>query len=153
MPRAKHKSAGAGRRRKKAAAKAGTSKAEAEIVTSTMNANAVAAPPPEEAATTEMPSSEPDRAAPALMLPDCLDSSAAAAIKEMLLAQRGDALVIDASQIRRVGVQSLQVLVAAARTWQSDGKSYRLENPSPEFLETIALVGLPREDLLLEGNR
>jgi anti-anti-sigma regulatory factor len=87
------------------------------------------------------------------MLPDCLDSSAAATIKEMLLARRGNALVVDASQVRRVGVQPLQVLVAAARTWQSDGQGYRLENPSPEFLETIALVGLPREDLLLEGNQ
>lgn len=153
MPRVKHKSASVSHRRKKAPAKAGNSKAEAEIVTSTTNTNAVAASPPEDATTTEMPLDEPDRAALALMLPDCLDSSAAATIKEMLLARRGNALVVDASQVRRVGVQPLQVLVAAARTWQSDGQGYRLENPSPEFLETIALVGLPREDLLLEGNQ
>jgi anti-anti-sigma regulatory factor len=85
------------------------------------------------------------------MLPDCLDSSAASAIKEMLLARRGTAIVIDASEVRRVGAQSLQVLVAAARTWQADQQSYRMTSASAELLETIALIGLPHEDLLLEG--
>ena len=89
---------------------------------------------------------------PALMLPDCLDSSAAAAVKDMLLARRGNALVVDASQVRRVGAQSLQILVAAARTWQSDGHNYCVANSSSEFLDTIALIGLPREDLQLEGS-
>jgi len=87
----------------------------------------------------------------ALVLPDCLDSSAAFAVKDLLLARRGSALVVDASQVRRIGAQSLQVLVAAAQTWQADGVSYHVESPSPEFLDTIALIGLTREALLLEG--
>ena len=147
MPRAKQKPVGAGRRRKAApAAEADNSTAGAEAVTATMDVAAVDAFHPEDAAVTE-------RSPTALMLPDCLDSAAAITIKEMLLSQRGNALAVDASQVCRVGVQSLQVLVAAARTWQQDGLSYRLENPSPEFLETIALVGLPRQDLLLEGHQ
>jgi chemotaxis protein CheX len=87
-----------------------------------------------------------------LMLPDCLDSSAAVAVKEMLLARRGNALVVDAGQVRRVGAQSLQILIAAARTWQSDGQNYSVTNSSSELLDTIALIGLSREDLLLEGS-
>jgi len=87
-----------------------------------------------------------------MMLPDCLDSSAAPLLKDMLLTRRGNSIVIDASEVRRVGVQSLQVLVAAARTWQSDGQSYRMTNASTELLDTVALVGLPHEDLLLEGS-
>ncbi len=86
-----------------------------------------------------------------LTLPDCLDSAAAVAVKDMLLERRGSALVIDASHVRRVGAQSLQILVSAARTWAADGLSFSLTNASSEFLDTIALVGLPREDLLLEG--
>jgi anti-anti-sigma regulatory factor len=70
----------------------------------------------------------------------------------MLLAERGNAIVVDASEVRRVGVQSLQVLVAAARTWTSEGHSYRLTNASTELLEAVALIGLPHEDLLLEGS-
>lgn len=152
MPRAKHKSAGAGRRRKETSAKAREPKAQAETAMAIADVSADGASFPEEAIAAEIPSIGSDQASSPLLLPDCLDSSAAAAIKEMLLARRGNAIVIDASQVRRVGVQSLQVLVAAARTWQGDGQSYRLESPSSEFLETIALVGLPREDLLLEGT-
>ncbi len=88
----------------------------------------------------------------ALILPDCLDSSAASVVKDMLLARRGSALMVDASEVRRVGAQSLQILVAAARTWQADGHRYVLANASSEFLNTIALIGLPREDLMLEGS-
>lgn len=90
--------------------------------------------------------------AAALTLPENLDSAAAAAVKDMLMARRGTALVVDASQVRRAGMQSLQVLVSAARTWQADGKSYSLTNSSSELLDTVALIGLSREDLLLEGT-
>lgn len=88
----------------------------------------------------------------AVMLPECLDSAAASAVKDMLLARRGSPLVVDASQVRRVGAQSLQVLIAAARTWQADGQSYRLTNSSAELLDTLTLIGLPRDSLLLEGT-
>ncbi|HVX35188.1 MAG TPA: STAS domain-containing protein [Hyphomicrobium sp.] len=152
MPRAKQKSAGAGRRRKDVPVKPHGSKAEAEAAMTAAEAVAVVVSCPDEAVATDTPLVDSDQAPPALMLPDCLDSSAAIEIKEMLLAQLGNSIVVDASQVRRVGVQSLQVLVAAARTWQRNGHGYRLENPSSEFLETIALVGLPREDLLLEGT-
>ena len=148
MPRAKQKAVGAGRRQKTApVATPQPADMEAEVVIASMDEAALAMPHQEEMSATEA------QGLPALMLPDCLDSEAAITVKEMLLAQRGNALAVDASQVRRVGVQSLQVLVAAARAWQRDGLSYRLENPSPEFLVTISLVGLPRQDLLLEGHQ
>ena len=55
-------------------------------------------------------------------------------------------------QVRRVGAQSLQMLIAAARTWQADGMSYCVTNSSSELLDTIALIGLSREDLMLQGT-
>jgi anti-anti-sigma regulatory factor len=153
MPRAKQKTAGSKRGRKsETTAVAENSVVAAEFVPAEETAEAEAMPPDDTVAET-LPPTEQCRAEPALVLPDCLDSAAAITIKEMLLSQRGNALAVDASQVRRVGVQSLQVLVAAARAWQRDGLSYRLENPSPEFLETIGLVGLPRQDLLLEGHQ
>jgi len=154
MPRAKQKPASPSRRRKDASIEgAAHSTAELETAKIAAEVNPAAAFHSEEATDTELSPVTLDQAAPALILPDCLDSAAATTIKEMLLSQRGNVIAVDASQVRRVGVQSLQVLVAAARTWQRDGISYRLENPSPEFLETIALVGLPRQDLLLEGHQ
>ncbi len=87
----------------------------------------------------------------ALVLPDALDSSAAAGVKDLFIARRGAPLIVDAGQVRRVGVQALQVLISAAQTWRADGQSYAVTNASSEFLDTIALVGLSREHLLLEG--
>jgi chemotaxis protein CheX len=85
-------------------------------------------------------------------LPETLDSSSAVSLKEQLLAKRGAPLVVDAGQVRRTGMQAVQVLLSAARTWRSEGQSYAVANASEEFLETLALVGLPREHLLIEGT-
>ena len=144
MPRAKTKSGGTRGR-----LNVNRSKAEAKPKLKTEIAAAAEAAFEDQSA--EAPTAPAEHNPECLMLPDCLDSSAASAIKEMLLARRGTAIVVDASEVRRVGAQSLQVLVAAARTWQADQQSYRMTSASAELLETIALIGLPHEDLLLEG--
>ncbi|WP_052699159.1 STAS domain-containing protein [Hyphomicrobium sp. 99] len=100
-------------------------------------------------AETEMPVIESETT---LVLPDSLDSSSAANIKDLLLARRGSPLVVDARQVHRVGIQALQVLIAAAQTWRADGQSYKVTNPSSELLETLALVGLSGDQFLLEGS-
>ncbi|CAA2142862.1 STAS domain-containing protein [Hyphomicrobium sp. ghe19] len=99
-------------------------------------------------AAAEMPSPVEDAK---LVLPDSCDSSSAAAIKDLLVARRGAPLVVDAGQVSRVGVQTLQVLIAAAHTWRADGQSYAVTNPSSALLDTIALVGLSGDQFLLEG--
>ena len=86
-----------------------------------------------------------------LMLSDCLDADAAGQLKDALLQRRGQSIVVDAGQVRRLGAQSLQILLAAVRTWRTDGHTYQLMNPSADFLDTMALAGLSRGDLLLEG--
>jgi len=88
----------------------------------------------------------------ALVLPDSLDSSSAASIRDLLLARRGSSLVVDAGQVQRVGIQSLQVLLAAAHMWRAEGQSYTVRNPSAALLETIALVGLSADQLHFEGS-
>jgi chemotaxis protein CheX len=84
-------------------------------------------------------------------LPEALDSSSAGAIRQQLLAHRGSPLVIDAGQVRRTGMQAVQVLLAAAQTWRGDGQSYVVTNSTNEFLDTLALVGLSRQRLSIEG--
>jgi chemotaxis protein CheX len=145
MPRAKQKAAASGGRPKAGTGKSAKANAKSRKAAGAKS-NAKAAP------MAEIADPAPEAISAALMLPDCLDASAAAAIKDMLLARRGNALVVDASQVRRVGAQSLQILIAAARTWQADGMSYCVTNSSSELLDTIALIGLPREDLMLEGT-
>jgi anti-anti-sigma regulatory factor len=51
--------------------------------------------------------------AASLILADCLDLTAAAPLKAQLLAARGTPLSLDASAVRRIGAQCLQVLLAA----------------------------------------
>lgn len=90
-------------------------------------------------------------AAAALTLPEALDSSWAGNLKDMLLAHRGTPIVVDAGQVRRTGMQAVQILISAAQTWKADGQNYVVTNPTQEFLDTIALAGLSREQLLVEG--
>lgn len=83
-----------------------------------------------------------------LQLPEVLDLTAAAPLAQSFLTRRGADLSIDASQVRRVGAQCLQVLLAAVTTWQSDGVRLCLEKPTEEFLEASRLLGLNFEEEL-----
>lgn len=77
-----------------------------------------------------------------LQLPEVLDMTAAAPLAQSLLSHRGSELSIDASKVQRVGAQCVQVLLAAAATWQADGKRISLLKPSAEFLEGGRLLGV-----------
>jgi chemotaxis protein CheX len=74
-------------------------------------------------------------------LPASLDLSAAAPLASQLLGLRGLPLELDAGEVRRMGGQCLQVLLAAKGTWTSDGQAFGIANPSAEFVECLALMG------------
>ena len=78
---------------------------------------------------------------PSLPLADCLDMTAAAPLHRDLLARRGQPVSLDASQVRRIGGQCLQVLLSAQSTWAADGQSFEIVDPSPEFTDGLALLG------------
>ena len=84
-----------------------------------------------------------DDARTALALGDCLDMTAAAPLCASLLARRGQAVTLDASQVRRIGGQCLQVLLSARSTWLADGQAFQIIDPSPEFAEGVSLLGCP----------
>jgi chemotaxis protein CheX len=77
-----------------------------------------------------------------LQLPDVLDLTAAAPLAQSLLSHRGGELSVDASGVRRIGAQCLQVLLAAAATWKADGVKLYLREPTEEFLEGARLLGI-----------
>jgi chemotaxis protein CheX len=77
-----------------------------------------------------------------LQLPEVLDLTAAAPLAKSFLSRRGAELNIDASRVRRVGTQCLQVLLAASATWKTDGVRLCLVKPTPEFLEGSRLLGI-----------
>ena len=78
-----------------------------------------------------------------LILGESLDLTGAAPLKAQLLAARGTPLSLDASRVRRLGAQCLQVLLAARASWSGDGLEWRVIDPSPEFAEAARLMGCP----------
>ena len=76
-----------------------------------------------------------------IALADSLDMTAAAPLAAALMAARGAALNIDASAVRRVGAQCLQVLLAAQTAWSVEGRAFDIVDPSPEFSDGFALMG------------
>lgn len=77
-----------------------------------------------------------------LPLPSRLDNAAAAALRDMLLNHRGTSFQLDASRIEKLGTLSVQVLLAARKTWDADGKSIALLNPSEVMVAKMAQIGL-----------
>lgn len=85
-------------------------------------------------------------------LPERFDSAAAASVLDGFRRHRGSALTVDASAVRRVGAQGLQILLSASRTWQSDGHVLTLENASGELIDAAQLLGLSHSDLSISGS-
>ncbi|MEM6625425.1 MAG: STAS domain-containing protein [Pseudomonadota bacterium] len=77
-----------------------------------------------------------------LTLPERLDAGAAADLRDAFLAHQGDALIVDASQVRVMSGQCLQVLIAAQNKWACDDLAFSYSDPSPFFCETARIVGL-----------
>lgn len=84
-----------------------------------------------------------------LMLAPLLDLNAAEPLKADLMARRGQPVTLDASAVERLGGLCLQVLLAARRTWATDGVNLRLGSVSDNFSEQWAAFGAP--DFNTEG--
>jgi chemotaxis protein CheX len=85
-------------------------------------------------------------------LPDVLDLKAAASLAAEFLALRGRAVDIDASHVARLDGQCLQVLLSAVKTWKADETPFALVNPSSNFVEGLARLGVPAAEFS-EGER
>jgi chemotaxis protein CheX len=76
------------------------------------------------------------------MLPPLLDMKQAAPLADALLAARGGPVVVAAAAVERLGAQCLQVLLSARASWESDGHSFMLQNPSAPLRDALSLAGV-----------
>jgi chemotaxis protein CheX len=76
------------------------------------------------------------------MLPESLDLTQAGELARTLVGARGADIVVDASQVGRIGTQCVQVLLAAALSWPGEGFRFQLVHPSDAFSEALRLLGL-----------
>jgi chemotaxis protein CheX len=83
-----------------------------------------------------------------LKLSPVLDLNEASTLHGTLMSMRGRNVAIDASEVERIGVQCVQVLVAGARAWEADKKSYVVDKTSDAFAKTMQLIGID-PDLLV----
>lgn len=70
-----------------------------------------------------------------------LDLGQAPALRNDLLARRGSPLTLDASGVERLGGLCLQVLMAARRTWDSDGQALAIASASDAFVRQWTAFG------------
>ena len=83
-----------------------------------------------------------------LKLSPVLDLNEATTLHGKLMSMRGSNIAIDASEVERLGVQCAQVLIAGARAWQADKKTYAVEKSSDAFAKTMQLIGIDTDHLV-----
>ncbi len=92
--------------------------------------------------------SELDTPHATLELAEVLDLKAAAPLASSLLAHRGRDVALDASRVRRLGGQCLQVLLSAKNTWNADEMSFEFINPSEDFADALLGFGFSLDKLM-----
>lgn len=88
-----------------------------------------------------------------LSLAAVLDLNEASALRGKLVSMRGSNLKIDASGVERMGTLCVQVLMAAAKTWDEDKLSFTFSKVSDAFQKTMQLIGVNVDHLLAKEIR
>jgi len=76
-----------------------------------------------------------------LILPPILDIQAAESLRLQLLAVRGQEVVLDASNVERLGALCLQVLVSAQQSWAREGLTVAIDQASESFANQWNMFG------------
>ncbi len=73
--------------------------------------------------------------------PALLNTQGAYELMEQISAAAGKAIEIDASQVRHLGAQALQILLSAKSSWEAKGNGFEIVNPSPDFRQGVNALG------------
>lgn len=71
-----------------------------------------------------------------------LASRAAPGLYAELARHKDDIVVLDASGVEQIGALSMQILVAANKSWSDRGVDFEVVDPSTAFLESAETLGL-----------
>jgi chemotaxis protein CheX len=82
-----------------------------------------------------------EQATSSYVLPEILDLRAAGPLASELTHRRGAAIALDASKVRRLGGQCLQVLLSAHVSWSKDRAPFSIVNSSKDFTDSLVLLG------------
>jgi chemotaxis protein CheX len=76
-----------------------------------------------------------------LTLPSVLDIKAAEPLRVQLLAFRGQDVVLNASNVERLGALCLQILISAQQTWAREGLTVAIDQTSESFANQWNMFG------------
>ena len=82
-----------------------------------------------------------------------LDLNEASTLRGKLVGLRGSNVVVDASAVERAGTLCIQVIMAAAKTWDKDKMSFTFSKVSDAFQKTMQLIGVNIDHLLAKEIR
>jgi chemotaxis protein CheX len=88
----------------------------------------------------------------AFMLPASLDTRAAPALHEALMALDGQPVTLDGSQVETLGGQCLQILLAAHDAWAKNETPFAFENASEALTAQWSAFGAPLHQLSPQGD-
>lgn len=88
-----------------------------------------------------------------LKLEKVLDLNEATALHGKLMALRGGNLLIDGSAVERAGALCIQVIMAAAKTWEEEKHNFNFSKVSDGLSKTMQLIGVNYDHLLVKESK
>jgi len=85
-----------------------------------------------------------------ISLPEKLGANQLSSLFDEISAARGKSLVLDASSVRYIGAQGMQILLSAVKTWKRDGVPLRLTGTTEELREIVSVLGVSSSELAME---
>lgn len=82
-----------------------------------------------------------------LRLSEICSGEHAPALVSEILTHQGNDLVIDASKVKTIDTQCIEVLIAAARLWSGDDMALQYQKPSEAFVQGLAMLGIEQDEL------
>lgn len=88
-----------------------------------------------------------------LTLEKVLDLNEATSLHGKLMALRGANVNIDGSAVERAGALCVQVLMAAAKTWEDEKHSFTFSKVSDALGKTMQLIGVNYDHMLAKESK
>ena len=86
-------------------------------------------------------------------LPARLDFAACEALVATFDKARGTPLRVQAGQVEFLGALSAEILLRARAEWQGTGLTFDVADPSADFLQGLALLGIPQSEFIEEDTQ
>ncbi len=101
---------------------------------------------------TESESVAPDIGATEITLSSVLDFSSSGELFSELRDHVGNGVILDGSGVRHLGAPCVQVLMAAARAWESEGVPFAIDQRSEAFVLGLERMGIGADELPGSGS-